>query len=703
METGALTKSTTLFGGFLSSLLKEEQNYIEYLREGRQRAFFVTSHSIVGTLRSPHNTKGGLQDYYLGQRGKYNRGKNKKRRGNKPGRDGRTSRQRLRDMQKRPKFAQRFGAGTPTAAKFARNFGRANALVNTVTAGLEFSDRLAEGQSVAKAGIGTAASVAGGLAGAGKGAAIGASIGSVVPGVGTLIGGVIGAAIGGYLGSTVAGGAADLATGAVGLSGGGVMKSATRSVIAEKGEPEWLIPFDVIGKLIIDSTYNPVGSLMVGAASGLLAVLPTNESTSQMKIAINRASKQFGFEKVDPAIKGSASGIANLKLGLDTVMTLGMEFVSNIFVAGASAAGISSAQRPNGPVGQQPNTNAATGKVINLGLDQKEAFKKIYDLAVKDGRAKFPELVAAIAMHETGYLTVVGGNNPFNQRPSPGDGYASSQGFIDYATLDEAVAHHIKLWHLTDRYDDNFNAYSDANAAFAALAYKYAPPSDGNNPEAYKKAVADMIATMMPELEKPETGPEVKPNTGNKVLSKVQYKQFLEKFIRFHQNPHAYRDNSPVRLQGVGTMLVGTDGIWPVQNYVVKFFDPNGTQIDRKAWIDRLKKVKPEDADLVEMGVQVQEEKSERNKGGPDLTKSEFKPTPIPTPKDTADFNVPVEKRDTIAMDRIEDRGVTFLPIMLPGPNIPVESIVERVVSKKEPSYFDPFSHGVKRGKRIVI
>ena len=103
------------------------------------------------------------------------------------------------------------------------------------------------------------------------------------------------------------------------------------------------------------------------------------------------------------------------------------------------------------------------------------------------------------------------------------------------------------------------------------------------------------------------------------------------------------------------------------------------------------------------MGVQVQEEKSKRNKGGPDLTKSEFKPTPIPTPKDTADFNVPVEKRDTIAMERMEDRGVTFLPIMLPGPNIPVESIVEKVVSKKEPSYFDPFSHGVKRGKRIVI
>ena len=225
VETGALTKSTTLFGGFLSSLLKEEQNYIEYLREGRQRAFFVTSHSIVGTLRSPHNTKGGLQNYNLRDQRQYL--KNKKRRGNKPGRDGRTSRQRLRDMQKRPKFAQRFGAGAPTAAKFARNFGRANALVNTVTAGLEFSDRLAEGQSVARAGIGTAASVAGGLAGAAKGAAMGAAIGSVIPGAGTLIGGAIGGLIGGFIGSTVASTAADVTTGLVGLEPGGVMKSAT--------------------------------------------------------------------------------------------------------------------------------------------------------------------------------------------------------------------------------------------------------------------------------------------------------------------------------------------------------------------------------------------------------------------------------------------------------------------------------------------
>ena len=88
-----------------SSLLNKEKDYIEYLREERQRAFFVTSHSIVGTVRKPYIGKGGLQDYYIGERGQYTKGKP---RGTKVGRDGRTSRQRLNDMRQRPGFAKRF-------------------------------------------------------------------------------------------------------------------------------------------------------------------------------------------------------------------------------------------------------------------------------------------------------------------------------------------------------------------------------------------------------------------------------------------------------------------------------------------------------------------------------------------------------------------------------------------------------------------
>ena len=172
-----------------------------------------------------------------------------------------------------------------------------------------------------------------------------------------------------------------------------------------------------------------------------------------------------------------------------------MNFIKNLFGGGKGG------KSPTGSRGPGSNTrggggSTASGNVVNLGLSERAAFKKIYDIAVKVGGAKFPELVAAIAMHETGYLKTMGGNNPFNQRPFPGDGYASSQGFIDYTSLEEATAHHIRLWHSTHKYSDNFNSFDDPNTAFAALVHKYAPRKDGNNPEAYKQSVADILTTM---------------------------------------------------------------------------------------------------------------------------------------------------------------------------------------------------------------
>lgn len=148
-----------------------------------------------------------------------------------PGRDGRTSRQRLRDMQARragvnpsrggglartggsalgrgSALGQGLGRGAGAlggAGKVARGLGKAGPLA-LLTAGLEFGDRMSSGQNAFQAGVGTAGSVGGGLAGA----AAGAAIGSIVPGVGTLIGG----AIGGLLGSMAGGGVADIATGA---------------------------------------------------------------------------------------------------------------------------------------------------------------------------------------------------------------------------------------------------------------------------------------------------------------------------------------------------------------------------------------------------------------------------------------------------------------------------------------------------------
>ena len=109
------------------------------------------------------------------------------------------------------------------------NFGKGNAVVNTLFAGMEFAGRKSEGQTNLQAGIGTGGSVAGGLGGAALGAkggaAAGAAIGALFGGVGAVpgaaIGGILGGLLGGFGGATLGGGIADSATGANKENGGG--------------------------------------------------------------------------------------------------------------------------------------------------------------------------------------------------------------------------------------------------------------------------------------------------------------------------------------------------------------------------------------------------------------------------------------------------------------------------------------------------
>lgn len=96
----------------------------------------------------------------------------------------------------------------------AKMLSRASGPAQALFAGMEFQDRMASGQNLVQAGLGSAASAGGGIAGASAGAAAGAAIGSIVPGIGTAIGGVIGGILGGMGGSAVAGGATDALTGA---------------------------------------------------------------------------------------------------------------------------------------------------------------------------------------------------------------------------------------------------------------------------------------------------------------------------------------------------------------------------------------------------------------------------------------------------------------------------------------------------------
>ena len=82
-------------------------------------------------------------------------------------------------------------------------------------AGLEFGGRKLQGQTNLQAGVGAGASAAGGSAGFAAGAKAGAFVGTFFgPGIGTAIGAGIGGLLGGMIGANLAGGAADMVTGA---------------------------------------------------------------------------------------------------------------------------------------------------------------------------------------------------------------------------------------------------------------------------------------------------------------------------------------------------------------------------------------------------------------------------------------------------------------------------------------------------------
>ena len=125
---------------------------------------------------------------------------------------------------------------------------------------------------------------------------------------------------------------------------------------------------------------------------------------------------------------------------------------------------------------------------------QSSNFNKIYNLAVKHG-AKFPEVVAAQAMHETGFMNPnlpsvfnsTGGTNPFGQTGDRGygtikrEGSPDSGGWTLYPSLDVAVKDHIALWHRTSNHPQNYEAFDKAIDGIAAVAPVYSPDADPAN------------------------------------------------------------------------------------------------------------------------------------------------------------------------------------------------------------------------------
>ena len=128
---------------------------------------------------------------------------------------------------------------------------------------------------------------------------------------------------------------------------------------------------------------------------------------------------------------------------------------------------------------------------------QQQAFKKVYDIAARVGGANFPEIVAAQAMHETGYLAnpdsvyfKTGKTNAFGQTINASE--VGTNGIVDkiyfrnrywavYDSLESSVKHNIKLWHNVNTNSRNYNAFSTPLEGIASVAPAYSPNADPAN------------------------------------------------------------------------------------------------------------------------------------------------------------------------------------------------------------------------------
>ena len=160
-----------------------------------------------------------------------------------------------------------------------------------------------------------------------------------------------------------------------------------------------------------------------------------------------------------------------------------------------------------------PQINMSQVQGAPLGMSQKQAFATVYELAKKH-QAKFPEIVAAQAMHETGYLSEslssvfnsTGRTNAFGQTGDRGYGTipraGSATGWTVYPSLDAAVKDNIALWHRTSNHPGNYEAFDRPIDGIASVAPVYSPNADpanirlGYTVDAYSRAMVKIMKSM---------------------------------------------------------------------------------------------------------------------------------------------------------------------------------------------------------------
>ena len=227
-------------------------------------------------------------------------------------------------------------------------------------AGLDFGRRKLQGQTNLQAGVGAGAAGVGSSAGGAAGAKAGMLIGTFLGGpVGTAIGGGIGGLLGSVIGASLAGGAADMVTGAnkpqqreeysevttnrldretgqgdqpvtseerakkaEGMAEGGVVKSPTRALIGEGGEPEVVLPQSKLGEGY-QNMLKSTGGMLVGFASNFLNTIPVGGSAiGALKGEVSRLKGVFGgFANVGATKIFSGSKVPDMMSKIGSTLT----------------------------------------------------------------------------------------------------------------------------------------------------------------------------------------------------------------------------------------------------------------------------------------------------------------------------------------------------------------------------------------------
>lgn len=270
--------------------------------------------------------------------------------------------------------------------------------LSVLFAGLEFGGRKLQGQTNLQAGVGAGATAAGGSAGFAAGTKAGAVIGTFFgPGIGTAIGAGIGGLLGGLIGANLAGGAADMVTGAnkpqkseektetrskvtgrfdmatgqgyingnpvpleeyeafanmsseekitaygnpvQKMAEGGVVKSPTRALIGEGGEPEVVLPQSKLGEGY-QNMLKSTGGMLVGFASNFLNTIPVGGSAiGALKGEVSRLKGVFGgFANIGAAKIFSGSKVPDMMSKIGSTLTGIIGGAMNMVMGPASAA-----------------------------------------------------------------------------------------------------------------------------------------------------------------------------------------------------------------------------------------------------------------------------------------------------------------------------------------------------------------------------